>query len=220
MNNNQNNIIQQYLNNELPDKEKLDFEEKIRLDKVLAEEVSIQKLEQEVVTIFTTKDAKDKLNQWKNEEIKRTQQRRWIWSIVIIIGLVLGSIILYNIITQPTEKEENQAIAQKMETELFTYSPFRGESMVETDSILLNLNTKLTAYKQTKDFDAAIQYTRNFIESHPNRTTTNFDLEWIIITLYLKNNNRKQAIFLLEKINSDDEHDYQNKALEILPSLK
>ncbi len=80
-------LIERYLRNDLSDKERLEFEERVSTDKVFARNVKLQKAAQEATIIHGLKDIKSMMD----HDLKKAGSgghRKWLYIALPVIGLI------------------------------------------------------------------------------------------------------------------------------------
>lgn len=232
-------LIERYLSNDLSEEELRSFEERLKTDKVFAQEVENQRLTHKATDVFAQIKTKEKIKEsydavLKSEKNNRRTLLRIAAAVVVLIIAGIGffapsnysnqALVDSNLETYPdrittmgTTPDEQLAAGMKAYNEkdfekaleLFSQLP---ETLPEKDLVDLYSGIALI---ETNQFENAITIFQQMIDSNSPQTDV---AQWYLALTYLQSNDIENAKSLLNKIVS--QNGYQSKnAAQLLKKL-
>ncbi|MDL2222799.1 hypothetical protein LJB98_01710 [Bacteroidales bacterium OttesenSCG-928-M11] len=220
--NEKQNRIDAYLRNELTEAERSDFEQEVCTDKELRETLEVEVHIREAFIRKGEQKALDQLKQLTPEEFdkllkdgkpkKKTGTIVWLPIVASVAALFIISFLIFR-----SGVNESQALFYAYyQTEELEISPSRGYI---TEDELQNQNLYMSSLEilESGDLPSAID---NF---NTLAALSDFEYreeaEWILALAYLKNNQKKESILVLDKIIAQEGY-FADRAQKLKDELK
>lgn len=239
-------LIENYLDGELSEQERQQFEQDLKTDKELAKELELHKIIREVVSDKEMADLREKLDiirkeYHEKEEIKRKRKKIAVYSSGFLITILLITTLflcnrsytndeVFNMYYEHYDAGTVTRGEVKPTTEIFTNALRIYDNGQYIQSIeQFNQLTDTSTFYTSKEFFTALSYMelKNYAEAIRHFETALSDKQniyhdsatWYCGLCYLKTNKTEKAKQKFQSLNGSCPL-YQKKSLEILEKIK
>ena len=235
-----NGLLMRYLDGEMTEKEKLEFENVLGNDKELRQELQDLKIAKDAVRLYGLKKKVAEIHQLMMEEIKPVkppvQRFRQLTKVFRYVIAIAASIILLFLLVEAYnfymlnseglfgEKYSEYKLSASVKNTTANPGIEKAYKSAKYQQIIAYHNKKSfntsndlfflgIAYLKTENLSKAIQSFNSIIDKNKlTKTDTLLDeTEYYLALTYLKNKDYDQAIVLMKKIHEDPQHLYNKK---------